>query len=437
METSPQSPGPIPSQNAHNPKQVLCYEDVTRHRAMFCGRRGGKTWLINQCVGEAACESPPGAITVYGGPSNVHAMELMWEPMSQWLWQHGVKHKARISKQRFNLPQGRKIYILGAENIDRIRGHKVYFFAGDEFAYWKKLMDAWRKAIRPALADYAGVGLYGGRSLWGTTPAGKGTEGYEFFMAANEAPDWGVHSWHTTDNPWIDPEEVEAAKRELDEFSFRQEFEASWETFSDLAYYSFREDIHVKQQPELNLALPLKLCFDFNVNPTTLLLSQYDRKKQVNRFLREYSLNNSSTEDTVQLFCDDYEDNAQILDIRIRGDASGRARSSTTGRSDYQYVHEILTKRGFVFKHEVPAKNPAIVDRLKHFNGWLKPVSGDHRVEVDPSCKDLIKDLATQGLKGRQPDPSNNLGHKGDAAGYDIYFEQITRNRKPQRTVRL
>ena len=402
-----------------NLKQIDCYEDTSRHRAMFCGRRGGKTYLILQTLIEAACESPEGAVTVYCGPSNPHAMGLLWEPLGEALIANGLKHKALISKQRYNLPGKRKIFIMGAENIDRIRGFKIYFFAGDEFAYWKRLMASWQRAIRPGLADYAGMGRFGGGSLWGTTPKGKDSEGYEFYSWVLEQEDWSVHSWYTIDNPYIDREEIEAARRELDEFSYRQEFEASWETFSTLCYYSYSDEVHKKPQPHPNFDLPLKACFDLSVDPTTLLVSQYDPKARINRFLKEYSINNSSTEDTVGLFCKDFDNHKKKIDLRIRGDASGRARSSTTGRSDYEYVHQVLTKSGYRYTHEVPASNPAIVDRLKYFNGWMKPVVGPHRVEVDPSCKELIKDLATQGVVGRLPNPANNSRQEEAATGYN------------------
>ena len=103
------------------------------------------------------------------------------------------------------------------------------------------------------------------------------------------------------------------------------------------------------------------------------------------------------------------------LTLKIRGDAAGSSRSANTGKSDYYYVEEQLKFRGFKFEKQVPRANPPIVDRVKFVNSWLQPMVGSHRIEIDPSCKDLIRDLAAQELNGRHPSDANNLGHKADA----------------------
>jgi hypothetical protein len=74
---------------------------------------------------------------------------------------------------------------------------------------------------------------------------------------------------------------------------------------------------------------------------------------------------------------------------------------------------------------------------VKFANSWLKPFDGPHRVEIDPSCADLIRDLASQGLKGRHPDDKNNMGHKADAMGYDIYWEEINSKTRTRSSIIL
>ena len=139
----------------------------------------------------------------------------------------------------------------------------------------------------------------------------------------------------------------------------------------------------------------------------------------------------------MQAFCNDFKNKAEYIKIKIRGDASGKSRSSTTGKSDYHYVKEILELHGFNYVLELLPKNPPIVDRVKHVNGWLKPVAGNHRIEIDPSCKELIRDLSSQELNGRHPSDKNNLGHKADALGYDVYYEQKIGTRTRSRTLEL
>lgn len=356
----------------------------------------------------------------YIGPTNKDAKALMWEAVEDELRLRGWKYKANISERCFRLSRGRKIYIIGAEKIRGIRGHAVWHAFLDEVAFFSTpLSEVW-KAVRPTLSDF------GGGADLATTPNGKGTDAYDFYLDILSKHNWKFWHWETIANHYISRQEIEDAKRELDEKSFNQEYRASWESFLGLAYYNFDENKHILTQPKVTTDYPLHLVFDFNVNPTTLLLSQWDGNML--RYKKEYSFKNSSTENTVDAFCADFKEMAPYMKIKIRGDAAGKSRKSTTGKSDYFYVQEILDANKFNWEFEVRKANPAIVDRVKRVNGWLQPYEGDHRVEVDPSCKDLIRDLSSQELSGRVPSDKNNLGHKADAFGYDVFWQFLAMN---------
>jgi len=412
-----------------NQFQVDAYKDPTRFKYLLAGRRGGKTFLITNDICKTIRHSKRGSKIFYIGPTNAQTKALMWEPLQDAFYRCGWKFEPKVSDQCFILKGNRKIFLIGAEKISRIRGHaciKVYL---DELAFFSKdLNEVWR-AVRPTLSDF------GGHAILATTPNGEGTQAYDLYMEAMDKHNWATHSWKTIDNPYIPKEEIEEAKRELDKQSYLQEYEAQWQSFVGLAYYSFLEASHIKKQPQVTADMPLHLCFDFNVNPTTLLLSQYDG--QMFRYKKEYSFKNSSTEATIKAFCDDFDHMKDQITLKIRGDAAGSSRSANTGKSDYYYIEEQLKFRGFKFEKQVPRANPPIVDRVKFVNSWLQPMVGRHRIEIDPSCKDLIRDLAAQELKGRHPSEANNLGHKADALGYDIFWQQRSEKKKPPRMEQL
>ncbi len=411
-----------------NPKQLEAFHSKARFKFILAGRRGGKTFIIKHDIARTIQMAPEGAEIFYIGPTNQQAKELMWDALDECLYKANMRYWPYVSKQRFEFPHKRKIYIIGAEKIRRIRGHSVFKVYLDEIAYFDVSLKSVWEAVRPTLTDLRGS------AICATTPNGKGTEAYDFYLQTLSQPNWKYFHWKTLDNPWISPAEIEEAKRELDEKSFRQEYEAQWQSFEGLAYYNFDEDLHIKQN-QMNETAPLHLCFDFNVNPTTLLLSQKFNDKLC--YLKEYSFKNSSTEETVRAFCEDFKSKAENLFLKVRGDASGAARSANTGKADYFYVEQMLSSYGFRFQKEVKPSNPPIIDRVKIVNGWLRPLSGEPRVEVDPSCKDLIRDLSSQELNGRIPSDTNNLGHKADAFGYDIFYENMMAQRKPQTTIRL
>lgn len=414
-------------------KQIAWFSDPHRHTFALAGRRGGKTTGLREKICKAISKMPPGSEIAYVGPTHQQAKELMWENLDDRMLRLKWHFKAIPSRQVFEFSKRRRLYIIGAEKIRRLRGKKLFRFFGDEVAFWTTPpQEVWR-VVRPALSD-----LKGG-SDWCTTPNGKGTPSYDFYLDAMSKDAWGIHTWSSIDNPGMDQEEIETAKSEMDEKSFRQEYLATWETFEGLAYYNFSENIHIKRQPPIDPADPLILHFDFNVNPTTLVLGQLepDDDRMMYRFKREYSQKNSSTISTVRSFCEDYKHLRDSLRLKIRGDASGKNRSSNTGRADYEYIKEMLNEYGFQYEVQVMASNPAIVDRVSHVNSYLMNVKGQHRVEFDPSMTDTIRDLSSQVLDGRHPSDKNNLGHKADAIGYGIYWEYVNSKRKSSSTIIL
>lgn len=320
--------------------------------------------------------------------------------------------------------------MIGAEKIRKIRGHSVFFAALDEVAYYDTPLEYVWKAVRPALTDLKG------RTMVTTTPNGAGTDAYDFYLNILKHPeDWAYSSWGSSENPHIDKQEIELAKRELDEKAFRQEYEAHWESFEGLAYYNFDARLHISPCKEIDISLPIDIALDFNVNPTTLLVTQFVAGKIYIR--HEYCLKNSSTIATIKQFCLDHVYLKNDISLRIYGDAAGHGRASTTGHSDYFYIRQALDAEGFRYTMCVPGANPSIVDRVQHLNSWLKNYHGETRIQMDPSCSESIRDLSSQQLEGRHPSDKNNLGHRADAIGYLVAFMQMQTGRRKQGTIHL
>ena len=84
--------------------------------------------------------------------------------------------------------------------------------------------EAWEQVIRASLSDKKGRGLFIG------TPKGRNWF-FDLFKLGQtgQDPDW--KSWHftTKDNPLIDPEEIESAKKTMSSFAFKQEYMASFD----------------------------------------------------------------------------------------------------------------------------------------------------------------------------------------------------------------
>ena len=127
---------------------------------------------------------------------------------------------------------------------------------------------AWSEAVRPSLADRRGWALFIG------TP-----KSYNHFYALYERghdqshPKWQSWQFRSVDNPLLDLEEIEEARRTTDPRTFRQEWEASFEALSGRAYYAFERGAHVGAV-DLVAGLPVCIAFDFNINPACAVIGQ-------------------------------------------------------------------------------------------------------------------------------------------------------------------
>jgi hypothetical protein len=92
----------------------------------------------------------------------------------------------------------------------------------DEYADMKA--DVWELILRPALTDLKGEALFIG------TPMGR-NHFYELYKLASLGTDPTYKAWHFTsyDNNLLDESEIDAAKKSMSSYAFRQEFLASFE----------------------------------------------------------------------------------------------------------------------------------------------------------------------------------------------------------------
>ena len=65
---------------------------------------------------------------------------------------------------------------------------------------------------------------------------------HDLWEAAEDQPDWSTHSYTTIQGGNVPAEEIEAAKRTLDDRTFRQEYLASFETLTGRVYPDFDND---------------------------------------------------------------------------------------------------------------------------------------------------------------------------------------------------
>ena len=121
------------------------------------------------------------------------------------------------------LINGQTIGLRGADRPDTMRGVSLNYLVLDEYADIKA--EVWEEILRPACADKEAPAIFIG------TPKGR-NHFYDLYKYSEISKDAEWASWHFTsyDNPFLKESEINAAKRSMSSYAFRQEFMASFES---------------------------------------------------------------------------------------------------------------------------------------------------------------------------------------------------------------
>jgi phage terminase large subunit-like protein len=204
--------------------QQTVFKDSHRFKVVAAGRRCGKSRLSAVTLLIEALNCPEGSAVMYIAPTLGQARTIIWDLLHD-LGRPVIK-SSHINNLEITLVNGRKILVRGADNPDSLRGVSLVYVVLDECAFIKQ--EIWEKVIRAALSDKKG------RALFISTPSGRNWF-YDTYKLGQEGTNGSVDeewkSWHftTQDNETIDPKEVEAAKRTLSSFAFKQEYLSSFD----------------------------------------------------------------------------------------------------------------------------------------------------------------------------------------------------------------
>jgi phage terminase large subunit-like protein len=200
--------------------QQTVFKDSHRFKVVAAGRRCGKSRLSAVTLLIEALNCPEGSAVMYIAPTLGQARTIIWDLLHD-LGRPVIK-SSHINNLEITLVNGRKILVRGADNPDSLRGVSLVYVVLDECAFIKQ--EIWEKVIRASLSDKKG------RALFISTPSGRNWF-YDVYKLGQEEQDEEWKSWHytTEDNETIDPKEVEAAKRTLSSFAFKQEYLSSFD----------------------------------------------------------------------------------------------------------------------------------------------------------------------------------------------------------------
>lgn len=211
------------------PWQQQVMEATERFKVVAAGRRCGKSRLAAWMLIINALQAERGHV-FYVAPTQGQARDIMWGVLLELA--HPIVSSSHVNNMQIKLINGATISLKGSDRPDTMRGVSLKFLVLDEYADMKP--QVWEEVLRPALADQKGHALFIG------TPKGR-NHFYELYKYAELEGDETYKAWHFTsyDNPLLDSEEIDVAKKSMSSYAFRQEFMASFEA---LGSEVFKED---------------------------------------------------------------------------------------------------------------------------------------------------------------------------------------------------
>lgn len=329
---------------------------------MVCHRRAGKTVAIvnDLIIGAVECTLPNPQLA-YIAPDYQQAKRVSWEYLKHYA--EPLLAQVHESELRVTLKNGAKIFLLGAEKADNLRGMYLDGAALDEYPQIRP--SVFSQIIRPALADRNGWAIFSG------TPRGK-NHFYDIIKRARADREWYELTLKASESGIVPAEELAALRRQMDESDYQQEFECSFEAALKGAIYGTEMEA-AEQEGRIGFFprdenLPLDCITDLGYTDDTVLLFFQILRGGI-RIVEVYSNNELSWDH----YLDELEQR-EIRDIYLPHDA--KAKNLQTGRS----IVEQTIRRGYR-PHIVPdhklRDGVAATRKLLPFTYWnLEGTSG-------------------------------------------------------------
>ncbi|AUR97561.1 hypothetical protein NVP1242O_02 [Vibrio phage 1.242.O._10N.261.54.B2] len=382
--------------------QSKIFKSKARFTTAICGRRFGKTFLA---IIKLLTWANKKGIYWYVAPTYRMAKQIAWRDLLEIAGSTGMIVKKNEQDLSIELSNGSIIALRGADNPDSLRGVSLSGLVMDEFAFIDE--KAWTFVLRPACADNLAPVLFI------STPAGWNYAKEVYDKGAIHNDQYASFMFTTADGGNVHESELEAAKKDLPEMVYKQEYLASFEMLANRVYSYFDRLESVQQCNDTGAELLIGM--DFNVSPMTAVVGV--RVSDQLHIIDELELMNSNTEE----MCAEIKRRYPKRRITVYPDPAGNARktSATVGDTDFS----IIRRHGFQLI--APKKHPLVVDRINTVQALLKNADGDRRLFIDPKCQALIKCL--DGLTYKDgtsaPDKSLGLDHMTDGLGYLICQE--------------
>jgi len=408
-----------------HPKQEEIAKDTTRFKVVVTGRRWGKSVLGGEIALNEIFKKKNALVWIVA-PTREMAKEIHWEYLKKRVKELHWKVKINESSLSIRrLMNGSQLVLKTADNPDRLRGRGLDLIIIDEFRDMKS--DVWDKVLRPTLTDKQGSAIFT------STPNGHDTL-FDLYKKQETESNW--KSWHyrTIESPFISADEIEQARKDLDERTFLQEYEASFDTGGNSPYYSYN---YLNNNSEFRITnrLPLIVACDFNATekPMSWVMGQrlIIGTQDITYWLKSFAYPFTNTETMCGILWDYLQKIDRPKEIIFYGDYAGKQVKSNSSQTDWQIIEKYFSNK-FTFSKKIrPCLS--IRDSIGSTNAQLCNTLGERRQFINPEeCKPLLTDWLKCEWKenGKELSEKNVLlGHSCRAVDYYNYYEHPIRGK--------
>lgn len=219
----------------HPVQAEVIHSDHTRKICVW-GRQCGKTTTSILWINERALRIPK-SIHWYCAPTYKMAKRIVWDRAKKTIPQGVLARRPNETELCFEYINGSKLYLIGADDPDSLRGPSLHSLVLDEYGTWR--VGVWESILLPMLATTMGHALF-----IGTPNASRGLHLRKLWEDHVNDPAWFLRKAKSIDSPFISQEFIDAAKAGMREHEFQQEFEAEFLDLAGRVWHEYVDELH-------------------------------------------------------------------------------------------------------------------------------------------------------------------------------------------------
>ncbi len=323
-----------------------------------------------------------------------------------------IRDNPKSGELYIETPWGSEVHGKSADRPLSLVGEENDWIILSEAAQHKK--DTWTRYLRPTLSTRMGS------CIIPTTPDVQGFWLYELEEKVKEWRADGDLTWETFTCPaWecghYNPEEIEAARNELPEDAFREQFGGEWRFHTGRVFKPYSPEIHLIDSFEIPKSWKTRVGIDYGLRDATCAIFEAESPRQDFYFCDEYYASDKPSEvhiDRVKRLEKPYSIVARVADHHALG-SQLRMDWARMGLSTLKCPVNIKTKRDklMAFLELKPDRIPI------HEEARGNKIPGEYpRIFI---FRDKCPNLAREVLFLRWKDSERKEGNYGDVVGDD------------------